>query len=568
MAQPLEIDFKELSASENPFLNLNHWSYRKGDQAHWSSMEVDDTHWAILNLEQKTAEDAKQHRNYWLRQYVTIDEPLPQHALPALYYEHLRSASELYWDGELLHGTGKIGHTVQQEQPGNVKNIVHISAHLLQPGKHLIAIRVSNHHNITVQDRPSITIGLYDDLLTPRYLAKSAASFIVGIFLTATLFISLFFVSFNRKPAYLLFSVFCLVQAAKVSLVYLTFYDELIFPDYDLVIAWMHLSAYLGGLLLVAFILDNFTIPKTRYWVLVSVVMTLIFIWLQLRVLHIALFLVLAFGLSGYALTQKREGALLSLIGLVGYSLFIVLDNFKVINFGYFVGIIFFVVCMTLSLGLQMVQQTRQHQEAILRSARLENELLKKHIQPHFIMNSLMSLQELLENNPRQASNLIEALAEEFRGFSQMAGERRIAIRDELALCEAHLNIMGHRKRTQFTLKTEGISGNERIPPAIFHTLIENGITHGYSQQQEGHFLLSKTMTDSSTQYRLFNDGEASESTAASCENDRGTGIKYVESRLQESYPGAWALRSHAVDNGWSVTIEIHDNSEYKSKPS
>ncbi|TQV85921.1 sensor histidine kinase [Aliikangiella coralliicola] len=572
-AQQIEVDVDELQTAEKPFLWLNLWHYHKGDQPNWSSTVVDDTQWGSLNLEDKNAVDAIQHTGYWLRQYITIGESPPKHSPLALYYTNLRSASELYWDGELLYRSGKIGLTLQQEQPGNVRSIVHIPTHLARAGEHLLAIRVSNHHDVTAQDPPSIAIGLYDDLLTHRYQAKSAASFIVGIFLTAVLFISLFFVGFNRKPAYLLFSLFCLVQTVKVSLVYLTSYGELTFPVYDLAIAAMHLSVYLGGLLLVAFLLDNFAIPNLRYWVLGCAAVTLVFFLLQLRVLHIALSIALAFGLSIYALTHKRKGALLSIIGLIGYSLFSVLGNLKIINFGYFVGIIFFVVCMAFSLGSRMVQQTRQHQEAILRSARLENELLKKHIQPHFIMNSLMSLQELLEDNPQQASDFIEALAEEFRGFSQMAGEKRIAIGDELALCEAHLSIMSHRKRTKFTLETEGIVGDERIPPAIFHTLIENGITHGYSQQQQGRFLLSKTATNSGVRYQLFNDGEiavpvTSVSTATQNESDRGTGLKYVESRLQESYPDAWTLKSHAVDNGWSVTIEIHDNRVSERKAS
>ena len=62
---------------------------------------------------------------------------------------------------------------------------------------------------------------------------------------------------------------------------------------------------------------------------------------------------------------------------------------------------------------------------------------------------------------------------------------------EELSMCRAHLQIMGFRKHACFELKTEGIEGTEKIPPAIFHTLIENGLTHGYAERDQGLFILS-----------------------------------------------------------------------------
>jgi LytS/YehU family sensor histidine kinase len=92
------------------------------------------------------------------------------------------------------------------------------------------------------------------------------------------------------------------------------------------------------------------------------------------------------------------------------------------------------------------------------------------------------------------------------------------------------------------------------IPPAIFHTLVENGITHGYGKKNSGVFILSKEEFTNGVSYNLFND---SDSLKIYEPDKKGTGLKYVESRLEESYPGRWNLTSGQVPSGWLVSIKI-----------
>ncbi|MEL6968588.1 MAG: hypothetical protein AAFO02_00355 [Bacteroidota bacterium] len=57
-----------------------------------------------------------------------------------------------------------------------------------------------------------------------------------------------------------------------------------------------------------------------------------------------------------------------------------------------------------------------------------------------------------------------------------------------------YLAIMGFRREAKFQLLTDGISGEEQIPPAVFHTLIENGLTHGFADRKEGTFAYIKRL--------------------------------------------------------------------------
>jgi LytS/YehU family sensor histidine kinase len=112
-----------------------------------------------------------------------------------------------------------------------------------------------------------------------------------------------------------------------------------------------------------------------------------------------------------------------------------------------------------------------------LRSTRLELELLKRQIQPHFLMNALTAVAEWIESDPKTGVRMIEALGNEFRALAAMSGEALVPLAEELELCRQHLEVMSYRKGSTFTL-VSNVDAAQRVPPAIFHTLLENALTH------------------------------------------------------------------------------------------
>jgi len=113
---------------------------------------------------------------------------------------------------------------------------------------------------------------------------------------------------------------------------------------------------------------------------------------------------------------------------------------------------------------------------------------------------------------------------------------------------------MGLRYAKQFTFKAQGVRYDEFVPPFILHTLVENGLTHGYSRKDSGTFVLSQEDTPKFRRLILFNDSEVEEPRETV---EEGTGMLYVKGRLEEMYPGKWGLRSYAVNGGWQVEIDV-----------
>jgi LytS/YehU family sensor histidine kinase len=166
-----------------------------------------------------------------------------------------------------------------------------------------------------------------------------------------------------------------------------------------------------------------------------------------------------------------------------------------------------------------------------------------------------MSLQQLVTTDTDNASKMIEALSEEFHLLTTMTKKKLVPITDEINMCKTHLQIMSIQQRANYQLNVDGIIGDETIPPAVIHTLVENGITHGYSGNENALFELTKSTTATGITYRLFND---SKKKTVNKKSSTGSGLKYIEARLEECYPNRWTLSSNAAENGWEAIIQIH----------
>jgi sensor histidine kinase YesM len=191
-------------------------------------------------------------------------------------------------------------------------------------------------------------------------------------------------------------------------------------------------------------------------------------------------------------------------------------------------------------------------QEAKLVSSRLEVELLKNNIHPHFLLNSINATIIWLDEDPETAKLLLTALSEELRAILKLTGKKTISVGEEISICKRYLEIMSLRKNTKFEFKTEGINTKEVLPPIVLLTLVENGVTHGYQGSKTGCFILKKKKEKSKTKLILFNDGLPTTKT-----DSLGTGVKYIKSRLEEAFPGKWEFSSRAVPGGWESTITL-----------
>ncbi len=104
-----------------------------------------------------------------------------------------------------------------------------------------------------------------------------------------------------------------------------------------------------------------------------------------------------------------------------------------------------------------------------------------------------------------------------------------------------------------YALEVNGADLAARVPPAIFLTLIENGLVH--QRAAEGAtFNLRVTTTPQVVTYVFFSPASRSTNRPRP---PGGTGLRYVKARLEESFPGRWTFADHPTGTGWETVIEL-----------
>ncbi|MEC7755354.1 histidine kinase [Roseivirga sp. UBA1976] len=370
---------------------------------------------------------------------------------------------------------------------------------------------------------------------------------LTSVLACAVLFNLTLYFGYRRQITYLFFAAYCAFHMLKVGLKTL--------PPEELLILGLkasdciYISVILGLFSLNLFLGYYHRLSNLRWWALGFLSFSAIaYGWLSEDLFLVAGIVIAILQTARY--TKKEPSSILFLLGLIMLLAFTLLALANLVPFGYFIGTIVMVLMMMAASGMRLSKQTLDYQMAQRKSVELENHLLRKSIQPHFILNSLTSLQELIESHPQKAGEFVQHLSEEFSFFSKLSQQRMVSVQEELQLIEAHLGIMSTRLNKVFRTRIENISVEDELPPGILLTLVENGITHGYSSKQEGLFVIRKEEKESSIDFVVHNDGEAPESVR------EGLGLQYVRSRLTEVYK-RFELKHEWNNFGFSTRISL-----------
>src|SRR5207244_13543154 len=124
--------------------------------------------------------------------------------------------------------------------------------------------------------------------------------------------------------------------------------------------------------------------------------------------------------------------------------------------------------------------------QVLAREAELK--ALRAQIDPHFLFNSLNSINALVMTDPAAARRMCVLLADFLRGSLKLGSEKQIPLAEEIRLTECYLDIervrLGSRLRVEREIEPqcEGCL----VPPLIMQPLVENAIVHGVAPSLDG----------------------------------------------------------------------------------
>ena len=121
-----------------------------------------------------------------------------------------------------------------------------------------------------------------------------------------------------------------------------------------------------------------------------------------------------------------------------------------------------------------VVQLDRERSQAELQA--LQNEM-----DPHFIFNSLNTLNHLIINDPQKAYTYNNKLAQVYKYFLINKNRELISLRNELEFIDDYFFLLQLRHDDKLQLETQlenDLDGTMMIPPCSLQILIENAIKH------------------------------------------------------------------------------------------
>ena len=466
---------------------------------------------------------------------------------------------EVYWDGVMIGRNGQLPENGRPELPGTESSYYMIPNHLISPGLHTVAMRSSQSLQPDVQRSIGFKINNYKTLLTRPLVTMSYMNLMAGAFLIAAVYY--FFIYLNskrRQRDILIFATICLLFFALLIMEYLKFHVIIPYSEFFIrleIIGWL---TFVNALLVPWYFIIQFNFRNGKWLMAALLLALLLMYWLNYghydltaRLYSLAM-LIASFIVVLNGIIQKEKGGFIAMTALLASAL---VNKFVVYDYGLFISFTLIVLSMLYLHSIRASVIETEHQNALLLSSKLQLELLKKNIQPHFLRNTLTSMMDWVEESPKEGAQFIQALSAEFDIMNEISEHTLIPITKELDLCRQHLSVMGFRKEINYSWEEVGIDKTQLIPPAIIHTLLENGITH--SEPLPGNmvkFVLRYYVSEESHQY-IFET--IAQNRKIMTDRTGGNGFKYIKARLTESYGKNWTFESVPTNKGWKSTIEI-----------
>jgi signal transduction histidine kinase len=190
--------------------------------------------------------------------------------------------------------------------------------------------------------------------------------------------------------------------------------------------------------------------------------------------------------------------------------------------------------------------------------AEAQLKMMQAQVEPHFLFNTLASVDYLIETDPARASTMQKNLIQYLRAALPQMREGSTTLGKEVALCRAYLEILKVRMddRLQFAITVPQGLSSAQFPPMMLQSLVENAIKHGLEPKPEGgsltltanvsHGLLRVTVADTGLGFGVGSSPGT------------GVGLGNVRERLAALYGGqAHLVVESNTPSGTIATIEV-----------
>lgn len=205
------------------------------------------------------------------------------------------------------------------------------------------------------------------------------------------------------------------------------------------------------------------------------------------------------------------------------------------------IGLLFFLYKGRIN---KMKKEDQRKRDVFEKISELESKALQAQMNPHFLFNSLNSIQSfILKNNVDDALTYLNSFSRVIRMTLEFANKKFISISDELEYLEHYTSLENMRFDDLFVFKvnyTHEIDiESMKIPPMLTQIIIENAIKHGFIRLNKSgiiHFTIE--LIDDISYRCIIEDNGMGRAASAKLNKDKSSyhqskGLGLVEDRIK-----------------------------------
>ena len=200
------------------------------------------------------------------------------------------------------------------------------------------------------------------------------------------------------------------------------------------------------------------------------------------------------------------------------------------------------------------LQFVREHERALVAEQRIQ--IMISQIQPHFLYNTLTTIQSLCLENPRKAANVTERFATYLRqNIDSLHEANLIPFRKELD----HTLVYAQIEMARFPnihLDYEIEDEHFVLPALTVQPLVENAIRHGIRGREKGQIDIITNLLPDCHEIIIRDNGQGFSAKDVQKKEGPHIGLQNVKERLQKLCGGTMSIESE-IGKGTCVTIRI-----------
>ncbi len=217
----------------------------------------------------------------------------------------------------------------------------------------------------------------------------------------------------------------------------------------------------------------------------------------------------------------------------------------------------YIVACLLWYILDDFKENQKLNQETLMLNKEAELTKLRTQLQPHFLFNSLNSINALIGSKPNEARKMIQQLSDFLRFTIKKEDNQLVHLEEELSHLALYLEIekvrFGHRLNTSFECQPETL--NMKIPALLLQPIVENAIKFGlYDTIDSVEINLVATNSNGILNISISNPFDPNSSPI---KKGTGFGLSSVRKRLQLLYNRTDLLVTHQNENIFISELKI-----------